>query len=84
MPRHIDLHHYLSTDELEPGYRAAKEPHERSQWQILWLLSRGQTAKHIADSTSYSRYWIGQIARCVTLQHQPALIRSATLFPWWP
>ena len=25
-----------------------------------------------------------QLARCVTLQHQPELIRSATLFPWWP
>jgi transposase len=25
-----------------------------------------------------------QLARCVALQSQPALIRSATLFPWWP
>jgi transposase len=63
MPRHIDLQPHLTTDELEGRYRAAKEPHERSWWQILWLLSRGQTAKQIADSTSYSRYWIGQIAR---------------------
>jgi hypothetical protein len=63
MPRHIDLQTHLSTVELEQRYRAAKELHERSWWQILWLLSRGQTAKQIAGSTGNSRYWIGQIAR---------------------
>src|SRR5271157_3032432 len=67
MPRHINLQTHLSTDELEQRYRTAKEPHERSWWQILhlydWLLSRGQTAKQVADSTGYSRYWIGQLAR---------------------
>ena len=52
-----------SVDELERRYRAAKEPHERSWWQILWLLARGQLAKDIAESTGYSRYWIGQIAK---------------------
>ena len=39
------------------------EPHERSWWQILWQLARGQTATQIAETTAYSRYWIGQIAR---------------------
>jgi hypothetical protein len=53
----------VSLDELEHRYRAAKEPHERSWWQILWLLARGQLAKDIAESTGYSRYWIGQIAK---------------------
>jgi transposase len=53
----------LSVDELERRYRAAKEPHERTWWQILWLLARGQLAKDIAESTGYSRYWIGQIAK---------------------
>jgi transposase len=48
-----------------PGkrYRAAHEPHERSWWQILWLLAKDQTATAIAESTGYTRYWIGQIAR---------------------
>ena len=63
MARHIHLRTELSIDELERRYRAAKEPHERSWWQILWLLSRGQLAKEIAESTGYSRYWIGQIAK---------------------
>jgi hypothetical protein len=45
----------MSAAELERRYRAAKEPHERSWWQILWLLARGQLAKDIAESTGYSR-----------------------------
>ena len=63
MARRIHLRTDLSVDELERRYRAAKEPHERSWWQILWLLARGQLAKDIAESTGYSRYWIGQIAK---------------------
>src|SRR5260370_42312548 len=62
MPRHIRLEPHLAVDELERRYRAAKEPHERSWYQILWLLSKGQTAREIAVSTGYSPYWIGQIA----------------------
>jgi hypothetical protein len=53
----------LTSEELEQRYRQASEPHERSWWQILWLLSRGQTAKVVADSTGYSAYWIGQLAK---------------------
>src|SRR5215831_17940377 len=63
MARRIHLRTDLNVDELERHYRAAKEPHERSWWQILWLLARGQLAKDIAESTGYSRYWIGQIAK---------------------
>lgn len=63
MGRHIHLEAYLSTDELEQRYRAAHEPHERSWWQILWLLARGETATAIAASTGYSAYWIGQLAK---------------------
>src|SRR6476469_5561227 len=63
MPRRIHLRSDMSVDELERRYRAAKEPHERTWWQILWLLARGQLAKDIAESTGYSRYWIGQIAK---------------------
>ncbi len=53
----------MAVDELERRYRAAKEPHERSWWQILWLLAKGQLAREIAESTGYSRYWIGQVAK---------------------
>lgn len=63
MARHIFLRPHLPVHELERRYRTAQEPHERSWWQILWLLARGQTATLIATSTGYSRYWIGQIAK---------------------
>src|SRR6476646_583586 len=63
MARRIHLRTDISVDELEQRYRVAKEPHERSWWQILWLLSKGQLAREIAESTGYSRYWIGQVAK---------------------
>jgi transposase len=63
MGRRLRLEPHLAADELERRYRAAKEPHERSWWQIVWLLAKGQTATMVAESTGYSRYWIGQIAR---------------------
>jgi hypothetical protein len=84
---HLESH--LEVDELERRYRAAKEPHERSWWQILWLLAKGQTAAAVAESTGYSRYWIGQLVRRYNEQgpqamrnrqythsHRPALLLS--------
>src|SRR3954452_16450908 len=63
MPAHITLQPHLNSAELEQRYRAAKEPNERSWWQILWLLSQGRTGREIATVTGYSPYWIGQIAK---------------------
>jgi transposase len=59
----IKLASHLSVEDLEQRYRRAAEPTERSRWQIIWLLSKGQLAREIAESTGYSAYWIGQIAR---------------------
>ena len=84
MPRHIDLQLHLTTDELEGRYRRAKESHERSWWQILWLLSRGQTAKQTADSTGYSRYWIGQIARRYNEQGPAGMQNRQHTTSWRP
>jgi transposase len=63
MSRRIHVATHLSVNELERRYRAAHEPPERTWWQILWLLARGQTATAIAESTGYTRYGIGQIAK---------------------
>ena len=63
MGRRIRLEPHLTVDELARRYRAAKEPHERNWWQIVWLFSKGQTAVEVAASTGYSRYWIGQLVR---------------------
>lgn len=91
MPRRIHLQPHLTVAELETRYRVAKEPHERSWWQMLWLLARGQTATQVAQSTGYSPYWIGQLARRyneqgpagmrnrqhTTSRRQPALLSEA-------
>jgi transposase len=63
MSRQIHLTTHLSVTDLEQRYRAADEPHERTWWQILWLLAKGQTSRAIAESTGYTRAWIGQIAK---------------------
>jgi transposase len=63
MSNHITLQPHLTSAELEQRYRAAKEPNERSWWQILWLLSQGRSGREVATVTGYSPYWIGQIAK---------------------
>jgi hypothetical protein len=36
---------------------------ERTWWQIVWLVSRGQTATAIARSTGFSRGWVGPVVK---------------------
>jgi hypothetical protein len=68
MGRRISLEPHVTVDELgrrnraaQSGgaigrrNRAAQDPHERSWWQILWLLGTGQTAAESAESTGYTR-----------------------------
>src|SRR5258705_3001964 len=74
MSRHLHLATHLSVAALEQRSRAAHEPPERSWWQILWLLARGQTATAIADTTGYPRGWIGQIAKRDNEQGPDALV----------
>ena len=71
--RQVKVAPHLSIEELEGRYRRAQEPHERSWWQILWLLARGQTARQVAESTGYSAYWIGQLARRYNTQGPEAM-----------
>lgn len=71
--RQVKVAPHLSIEELEGRYRRAQEPHERSWWQILWLLARGRTARQVAESTGYSAYWIGQLARRYSTQGPDAM-----------
>jgi hypothetical protein len=54
---------YFSTKDFEQRYRRVQEPHARSWWQILWLLSPERSARQVAQYTGYSPYWIGQLAK---------------------
>lgn len=74
MARRIHLQMYLSVDELERRYRAAREPSERTWWQILWLLAQGRSAPAVAGVTGYSAYWIGQIAKRYNAQGPAGMV----------
>jgi hypothetical protein len=63
MPKYVALTSHLTTTDLKQHYRSAQEPHARSWWQILWLLSPGRSARQVAQNTEYSPYWIGQLAK---------------------
>jgi transposase len=63
MPKKIKLKPHLSTQELESRYRRAKDPVERSHYQIVWLISEGKATGEVMEATGYSRNWIQQLAR---------------------
>ena len=61
MPKGISIEPHLSVEELEQRYRGAKEPVERSHYQIIWLLARGLPTKEVAEVTGYKRSWIYEL-----------------------
>lgn len=58
MNKPITLNAHLSLEQLETRYRQAKDPVERSHFQIIWLLAQRKTAKQAAEVTGYSYDWI--------------------------
>jgi len=74
MGKKIQLVPHFTVEDLEQRYRHATEATERSRWQIVWLLSQGQTARQVAASTGYSPYWIGQIARRYNVEGAAGLV----------
>src|SRR5258705_8010236 len=82
MGRHLHLATHVSVEDLAQRYRAAHEPHERSWWQILWLLARGQTGTAIADSTGYTRAWIGQIAKRYNAEGPAGMVNRQRTTSW--
>jgi len=61
MPKRITIAAHLSKDELERRYRRAKDPIERSHYQIIWLLASGRRTEDVAAITGYSRSWIYEL-----------------------
>ena len=82
MARRIRLATHLSVEELEQRYRAAHEPHERTWWQMMWLLAKGQTATAIAESTGYTRSWIGQIAKRYNAEGPAGMVNRQRTTSW--
>ncbi len=63
MPKRLELSPHASTQELEHRYRKAKDPVERSHYQIVWLLGEGRTTEEVCEVTGYSPGWVRRIAR---------------------
>src|SRR5450755_5057630 len=82
MSRRIRLATHLSVEELEQRYRAAHEPHERTWWQIRWLLAQGQTATAIARSTGDTAAWIGQIAKRYNVEGPAGMVNRQHTTSW--
>src|SRR5919199_5807268 len=54
---------HLSADELSQRYRLARDPVERSYWQMIWLLVSGRPLGEVAAVTGYSTRWIREVVR---------------------
>ena len=63
MPKRLELSPHASTQELEHRYRKAKDPVERSHYQIVWLLGEGKTTGEVCQVTGYSPGWVRHITR---------------------
>lgn len=59
----LQLANHASLEELEQGYRQAKDPIERSHWQIIWLFDQYQDAYVVAELTAYCADWVRKLVR---------------------
>jgi len=56
MPKRITIAPHLSQEELESRYRHAKDPVERSHYQIIWLLACGRPTEEVAAITGVAEF----------------------------
>ena len=52
---------HLSVEDLEAGFRSARDPTATRHFQVIWLLARGHTIADVAAVTSFGRRWIEQL-----------------------
>jgi len=63
MARPLIIPPHLPVAELERRYRRARDPVERSHWQIVWLLARGEPTAAVCRATGYGANWVREVAR---------------------
>jgi transposase len=63
MPKRIELEQHLAAEELEQRSRRARDPVERTHYQILRLLAQGKLTREVMEATGYSRSWVQAVAR---------------------
>src|SRR4051812_45855528 len=52
---------HLSVEDLEAGFRSARDPTAARHFQVIWLLARGHTIGDVAAVTSFVPRWIEQL-----------------------
>src|SRR3954453_20346227 len=50
-----------SVEDLEGGFRSARDPTATRHFQVIWLLARGHTIADVAAVTSFVPRWIEQL-----------------------
>ena len=73
MPRRLHVEAHLTVEELGQRHRAARDPIERSHWQIVWLAARGRSRAEISTVTGYHARWISTIIGRYNQAGPPAL-----------
>jgi transposase len=63
MARPLTVPPHLPVAELARRYRRARDPVERSHWQIVWLLARGEPTAAVGRATGYSVNWVREVAK---------------------
>ncbi len=61
MAKRLHLVGHLDAAELFKRYRAAADRVERSQLQIIWLLTSGKSVAEVAAASGYSTRWIQKL-----------------------
>lgn len=49
MPRKAQLKAHLTSDELDAGYRRAREAQEARRWRLILLIAQGKTIKEASE-----------------------------------
>jgi hypothetical protein len=52
---------HLSVEDLEAGFRSARDPTAVRHFPVIWLLARGHTIADVAAVTSFVPRWIEQL-----------------------
>jgi len=63
MGKRLSIKEHISVEEMEKRYRGSTDVVERSRWQIIWLLAKGNKSEEVAEVTGYGVQWIRTLAR---------------------
>src|SRR3954466_12222 len=64
---------HLSVEDLDAGFRSARDPTATRHFQVIWLLARGHTIADVAAVTSVVPRWIEQVLARYNAHHPEAL-----------